>query len=186
MPQLKDSLQFDACTPGDYGVVAEIYNAHIRGGQATMDQQLKAAKDIEGWVQGFHQREALYVLKRAGEAIGWGIIKRYSEREGYRKACETAIYLKPEETRKGYGTLMKKELLKRCQAFGYHHLVAKIFAVNEASIAYNLRLGYEIVGVQKEIGWVNGQWMDIVIMQYLFPDHSTTHHQTIRQPFDHD
>lgn len=58
----------------------------------------------------------------------------------------------------------------RCRELNYHHLVAKIFAVNETSIKYNERLGYTIVGQQKEIGWKDGQWTDVVIMQYLFRD----------------
>ena len=48
------------------------------------------------------------------------------------------------------------------------HLVAKIWARNEVSVSYNLKLGYEIVGVQRKIGFVNGEWVDVVIMQYVF------------------
>ena len=57
--------------------------------------------------------------------------------EGYAKACETAIYLRSAETRKGYGTLMKKWIIEKCRELGYHHLVAKIFSSNSASIEYN-------------------------------------------------
>lgn len=62
---------------------------------------------------------------------------------------------------------MKKQLIEECKAMDYHHLVAKIFATNKASIQYNLNLGYTIVGYQKEVGFKNGQWMDIAIMQYI-------------------
>ena len=164
------NVVFSSCTPADYQGVAEIYNEHITERQSTMDQVLKTGSDIEGWVRKFHSREKLFVLKRNGTLIGWSIIKRYSDREGYSTACETAVYLKSKETRKGYGSFMKKEMLKICKELGYHHLVAKIFAVNTSSIEYNKSLGYEIVGIQKEIGKVNGKWMDIVIMQYVFKE----------------
>ncbi len=164
----KEQLQFLLAEVADYEAIAEIYNEHILARKSTMDQVLKKAADIQRWIEQFNDRERLFVLKREGQTIGWGIIKRYSNREGYRFACETAIYLKGEERRKGYGSYMKKEILKHCKALGYHHLVAKIFAINKGSIEYNRRLGYEIVGVQKQIGVVNGKWMDIVIMQYVF------------------
>ena len=116
-------------------------------------------------MQKFHDRERLYVLRDdENVVIGWGIIKRYSDRDGYRFACETAVYLTQPELGKGYGTLMKLFLIDRCKEMDYHHLVAKIFATNTASIEYNRKLGYEIVGRQKEIGFKNGTWMDIVIM----------------------
>jgi L-amino acid N-acyltransferase YncA len=155
------------CTPADTPAVASIYNEYIQRGNATMDEQLKTADDIQQWLDHFNERECLYVLKRSETVIGWGIIKRYSEREGYRFACETAVYLTATEIGKGYGSFLKRFLIDRCRELEYHHLVAKIFATNTASIEYNRKLGYEIVGRQKEIGFKNGQWMDIVIMQYL-------------------
>lgn len=166
----QQSVVFELSKPEDYEGIAEIYNEHIQLGQSTMDQSPKKAKDIEGWVEKFHDRERLFVLKKNQRLIGWSIIKRYSDREGYNTTCETAIYLKSTETRKGYGSLMKKEMLKLCKSLGYHHLVAKVLSVNTASIEYNKRLGYEIVGTQKEIGKINGKWIDVVIMQYLFKE----------------
>ena len=62
---------------------------------------------------------------------------------------------------------MKKWIIAKCKELGYHHLVAKIFATNKASIAYNQKLGYEIVGTQREIGYVDGRWQDVTIMQLL-------------------
>jgi L-amino acid N-acyltransferase YncA len=138
------------CTPADTPAVASIYNEYIQRGNATMDEQLKTADDIQQWLDHFNERECLYVLKRSETVIGWGIIKRYSEREGYRFACETAVYLTATEIGKGYGSFLKRFLIDRCRELEYHHLVAKIFATNTASIEYNRKLGYEIVGRQKK------------------------------------
>ncbi len=147
--------------------VMDVYNEHIAAGMSTMDQQPKTLAEIKGWFKGFLEGELIVMIEEGERTLGWGIIKRYSEREGYAKACETAIYLKSGETRKGYGTLTKKWIINKCRSLGYHHLVAKIYASNAASIAYNKQLGYELVGIQKEIGWVNDQWQDVTIMQLI-------------------
>lgn len=164
---MKDSLQLQKASPEDYQAIADIYNVYIRDGGQTMEERLHRADDIAAWVGKFHDREGLFVLKETNKLLGWGIIKRYSDREGYRFACETAVYLWPEEVGKGYGSFIKKELIKICRQWKYHHLVAKIFASNEGSILYNQKLGYEIVGRQRAIGFKKGQWVDIVIMQLL-------------------
>ena len=165
---MSQAPQIEPAQPADFDAIAEIYNEYIRLGNATMEESLKTGADILGWVEKFNDRERLYVLRTAaGQAIGWGIIKRYSDREGYRFACETAVYLTGTELGKGYGTRMKLFLIERCRELEYHHLVAKIFATNTASIEYNRKLGYEIVGQQREIGFKNGMWMDIVIMSLL-------------------
>ena len=158
---------FTLAQENDYQAIADIYNEYISQGGQTMEEKIHNAEDIASWVNAFNDREQLLVLKRDLHVLGWGIIKKYSTRYGYRFACETAIYLRSDELRKGYGSYMKRELIEICKSLDYHHLVAKIFATNEASINYNLKLGYEIVGRQKEIGFKNGQWMDVVIMQYI-------------------
>lgn len=164
---LNKNIEIKKAKSADYQKIAEIYNEYILLGNATMQDTFYDGEKIKSWIDNFNDRERLYVLKDGESVIGWGIIKKYSEREGYRFACETAIYLTQSELRKGYGSLMKKFIISACKSLNYRHLVAKIFATNTASIEYNLRLGYTIVGRQKEIGFKNGQWMDIVIMQYV-------------------
>lgn len=157
-------------TTTDYQSIAEIYNEYIRSGTATMDEELKTSEHIAAWVNKFNDRERLYVLRKEEQVIGWCIIKKYSNREGYRYACETAVYLTAAETGKGYGSMMKRYLIEQCRALNYRHMVAKIFATNTVSIRYNEKLGYTIVGTQKEIGFRNGKWQDIVIMQNILKD----------------
>ena len=151
----------------NFGRIASIYNESITNGQITMDEELKHEGHITAWVAGFSDREHLYEVLRNEEVIGWGLIKRYSDREGYRFACETSVYLTESETGKGYGKQVKEVLIEECRTFQYRHLVAKIMAHNEKSIAYNARLGYTTVGVQKDIGFRDGEWQDVVIMQYI-------------------
>lgn len=163
----RDQLFIEVAQTSDFSIIAAIYNEYIELGNATMEENLQTAENIAAWVNKFNERERLYVVKVNEQVIGWGIIKRYSDRNGYRFACETAIYLTYSEIGKGYGSTLKKYLIEQCKQLNYRHLVAKIFATNKASIQYNLKLGYTIVGTQKEIGFRNNQWQDIVIMQLL-------------------
>jgi L-amino acid N-acyltransferase YncA len=151
----------------DYQIVASIYNEYIKLGTASMEETLKTTKDIAGWIQNFHDREKLFVFTEDKNVIGWGIIKRYSDREGYRFACETAVYFTESKLGNGYGTTMKKYLIEQCKQLKYKHLVAKVFAKNTGSIVYNEKLGYTVVGRQDQIGFKNDQWIDMIIMQYI-------------------
>ncbi|MBK8703299.1 MAG: N-acetyltransferase [Saprospiraceae bacterium] len=174
--QMHSDLLIPSCTVfieqasnSDLPAIAAIYNEYILQGDTTMEEDLFDSDRIQRWVSGFHDREKLFVLKNAEHrVIGWGVIKRFSERAGYRTTCETSVYLTKQECGKGYGTFLKKYILEACKQMGYHHLVARVLASNKASIAYNLRLGYEIAGIQKEVGMKNGQWEDVVLMQYIF------------------
>ena len=157
-------------TSADAAAVAEIYNQSIAAGGASLDEIPRTAADVRRQIAGFHSRETILVLERGEEILGWGIIKRYSDRAGYRFTCETAVYLRHHLTRRGLGSRIKRALIERCRRYGYHHLVAKILAGNAASIEYNKKLGYELVGTQRQVGYQGGRWQDVVIQQLVLED----------------
>ena len=41
-------------------------------------------------------------------------------------------------------------------------------ARNKVSIHYNQKLGYELVGIQKQIGFTDGEWVDVAILHLVF------------------
>ncbi len=161
------TINIRTATLTDCKVIASINNEHISKGLSSMETEPRTALHFKNVLKKFNNRELIQCLVQNDEVIGWGIIKRYSDREGYRTACETAIYLRANQVGKGFGSMMKRSLIEKCKELGYHHLVAKIFSTNKASIEYNRKLGYQIVGVQKEIGIINGKWLDVTIMQLI-------------------
>ncbi len=163
----KSVLSIRPAQPEDYGEIASIYNEAITHGGITMDGNVYGAQDIEAIVQKMNHREALLVADLATKVIGWGVIKRYSDRIGYQLCCETSTYLTFSETGKGYGNVLQEALMAEVKAYGYHHIVAKILAANQGSIRFHQRFGFEIVGIQKEIGFMNNTWHDVVIMQCI-------------------
>ena len=149
----------------DATAIANIYNQYL--GVATMDLIPYTKESVEQTIGDQNERECFLVAFLDSSCIGWGQIKKYSDRKGYHYACETAVYLHEDFLGKGYGSTLKKAIIETCRQLDYKHLVAKIQADNEVSIHYNRRLGYDIVGTQKRIGHVDGNWKDVVIMQLL-------------------
>ena len=165
-----DQLVMRDATVADAAVIAEIYNETAEARYGTMDLVLKTPAIMASQIRSFDRRETIMLLERNREVIGWGIIKKYSPRIGYQFCGETSVFLRHSEIRKGYGSYIKSALIERCKVYGYHHLVARIWASNTASIEYNKRRGYEMVGIQREIGYVDGEWQDVAVMQLVLDD----------------
>ena len=159
MPELRDAKQTDA------EAIARIYNASIAARDSTMQLEPVTAVDVETWIEQLSPREALLVLDATDAILGWGILKQYSDRGGYRFTGETSVYLQRDQTGRGYGSMLQEALIARSRSYDYHHLVAKIWATNEASLGLYRKFGFSMVGVQKEVGCVDGQWQDVAIMQ---------------------
>ncbi|MEM7795371.1 MAG: N-acetyltransferase family protein [Cyanobacteria bacterium P01_C01_bin.118] len=165
----RSSLKIRPAELEDCGAIASIYNEAIAHGGITMDGQLQTAEDIQALLAKFNQREVLLVAEVDSSVVGWGVIKRYSDRIGYQVCCETSVYLSFSETGKGYGEPLQRSLIKRVSELGYYHIIAKILGNNQGSIRFHQRLGFTVVGIQKDIGYIDGTWHDVVILQYLLP-----------------
>jgi len=164
-----EPVQIKPCRAADYGAIAAIYNEAIATGSITFDTCRFEAQDIQAWVDKFCDRECLLVIERHQQILGWGIVKQYSDRPGYRVCCETSIYLTFSAKGQGLGKRLQTALLQKVVELGYHHVVVKIVATNDGSIAFHKSFGFEMVGVQKEIGHVAGRWQDVAIMQLILP-----------------
>jgi phosphinothricin acetyltransferase len=178
LPVPRPGLTLRPAQPADAPALAAIYNESVLARAITFDLDPKPPQYFTDLLAGLQDGEELLVLEDSGEAepqlpnprpslLGFGRIFRYSDRLGYRTTAETSVYVLKAVQRKGYGSLLKQALLDRARALGYHHLVAKVTTNNTASIEYNRRFGYTDVGVQREVGWVDGAWRDVLIMQLV-------------------
>jgi len=154
----------------DWDRMAHIYNEAIHSSRSTMDLIPVDANYFRKLTDSFTPRECLLVAEHATHIAAWGIVKQYSDRPGYALACETSVYVAEDFHGQGIGTDLQAAVIKKAWGYGYRHLVAKILAVNETSIRFHHHFDYQIAGIQKNIGFLNGNWHDIVIMQRLLTD----------------
>ena len=164
---VSQNLAYRQADLSDSATIAQILNENIEQGGVTLWTKSFTVADIQSMLENLSIRERVFILSLDDNIIGWGSIRQYHPKEGYARACETSVFLRRTYVNKGYGTPFKKFILTECKNLDYHHIHAKIIASNKISIAYNLKLGYTLVGIQKEIGYVNGQYCDVAIMQLL-------------------
>lgn len=158
--QVREAVEQDAADIG------RIYNYYVDAGGATFD----TAHWSEGHVREIldcQPQECWLVGVDSGVIVGWASARRYSLRYGYRFCCETAIYLMPSALGRGIGDALQQQLEQHCRQCGIHHAVARIIADNQRSMAFHRRHGYQLVGVQQEIGHMGGRWVDVAILQKI-------------------
>ncbi len=153
-------------TPTDAAAIVRIYNLHVDLGGSTFDAAHWSEQQVRGLLVS-SVPEAWLVAERDGSLAGWASARWYSLRHGYRWTMETAIYLEPSSIGKGIADSLQLRLEQHCCDHHIHHLVAKIIADNQRSLAFHYRHGYELVGIQKEIGHMEGSWKDVAILQKL-------------------
>lgn len=151
--------------PKDFDRVAHIYNQYL--GTATLYTTPTDATYFQQLIASFDQREALWVVEEDGKVVGWGKLSKYSYKYGYRFACETSIFLDKNNLGKKLGSPFQQYLIEQAKVLEYKHICAKIMAVNTRSIEFHKKFGFEVVGIQKQIGYAHNQWHDVAILQLI-------------------
>ena len=101
------------------------------------------------------------VATRDGVVIGYAYASQHRTRSAYRSSVDVAVYAHEDARGQGVGRALYEELLPRAAAHGYHAAFAGIALPNEASVALHEAIGFEPVGVYREVGRKFGRWLDV-------------------------
>ena len=79
---------------------------------------------------------------------------------------EDSVYLADGMGGRGLGTALLGELIARCEAGPWRQMLAIVGdSANLASVALHRRLGFELVGTLRSVGFKLGRWVDTPLMQ---------------------
>ena len=154
-------------TTADAAAIAEIYNQGIADRIATFETRLRTADDVRGR---FTPSQPSVVVVDAGEVIAFASTSAYSSRECYSGIAEFSVYVARDQRRHGAGRIAMQALLREAQQHGFWKLLSRIFVENTASRALMRNLGFREVGVYHKHGKLDGQWRDVVIVEYLIEE----------------
>ena len=106
------------------------------------------------------------VAEDGGRVLGYAYAGPYRTRPAYRSTVEDSIYVAPGAQGRGVGRALLARLLEESRARGFRQMVAVIGdSQNAASIGVHRALGFDLVGVFKDVGYKHGRWLDSVLMQ---------------------
>jgi phosphinothricin acetyltransferase len=165
MPQ--GALAIRRATPGDLPEIMRIYNEALVERIATADMQERTLEERTEWFRQFDDRYPIWVgtsPEQGQRVLAYGVLYKYSPREGYRFAAENGVYISRDARGKGYGRAMLEHVISEAKRIGFKYILAKIFAHNEASIRLHAALGFKELGLQKQIVEMDGRWYDVLLM----------------------
>jgi L-amino acid N-acyltransferase YncA len=153
----------------DAEAIRDIYNREVTGSTVTFDLVPRTLEDQHAWLAehaGAHPA-VVAVDAGSGRVLGFGSLSPYRSRPAYSTTVEDSVYVEESARGMGVGRALLAELVRLAQVHGFHAVMAKIVGGHDASIALHRACGFEIVGVEKEIGRKFGRWLDVVLMQRL-------------------
>lgn len=177
--------------PDDGSVIRRIYNTEVTGSKLNFDIIQWTAADQDAWLARHRGAYPAVVavadpadrsassagtpgtpqeptLGAGGDVVlGFGALSRFRSRPAYATTVEDSVYVDRHRRGLGVGRALLAELVRLAAEHGFHTVIARVVGHNEASIALHRACGFEVVGIEKEVGRKHGRWLDVVELQLL-------------------
>lgn len=160
-------MQIRLARLGDAEAIRAIYNVEVTTSTVTFDLEPRSLEVQQQWLSQRSGAHAVLVAEEAGEVIGFASLSPYRDRPAYRTSVEDSVYIHRDHHGRGVGRALMTELVEVATSHGFHTMLARIVAGHEASIGLHRAVGFEVVGVEREVGRKFGKWLDVVVMQRL-------------------
>jgi L-amino acid N-acyltransferase YncA len=151
----------------DAEAIRAIYNVEVTTSTVTFDLEPRSLEVQQQWLSQRSGAHAVLVADDAGEVIGFASLSPYRDRPAYRTSVEDSVYIHRAHHGRGVGRALMTELVEVATSHGFHTMLARIVAGHEASIGLHRAVGFDVVGVEREVGRKFGKWLDVVVMQRL-------------------
>lgn len=163
-----DGVKSRLATHDDAEAIRAIYNSEVVGSTVTFDMVPRTVEDQLAWLDdhsGAHP--AIVAVDDVDRVRGFASLSPYRPRPAYRMTVEDSIYVHGDTRGEGVGRLLLGELMVLAEAHGFHSVMARIVDGHQASIALHRACGFELVGVERQVGRKFARWLDVALMQRI-------------------
>jgi len=160
-------IRVRVATPADAAVICTIYNQGIEDRVATLETHLRTPEERRQWLATRSPRHPVVVAEAGGEVVGWGSLNLYNPRKAYGYVADFSVYVERRWRGKGVGSTLLPRLIELAREHGFHKMVLSAFPSNEAGMALYEKFGFRTVGIMKEMGKLDGKWVDTILMEKI-------------------
>lgn len=164
-----DPVEIRPATRADAAAILGIYNREVLESTATFDLVPRTLEQQQEWLAA---RSGVFsavvaVEPTTRQVIGFAALSPYKERAAYSTTVENSVYVHRDHGGRGVGTALMHHLITIATDSGFHSIIARIEAGGTASRALHASVGFELVGIEREVGRKFGRWLSVAVMQRL-------------------
>jgi len=151
----------------DASAIMAIYNVEVENHTSTFDLVARTLDDQQRWITERSGAFAAVVATIGDDVVGFASLSPYKERAAYRTTVEDSVYVSREHPRLGIGRLLMQHVVGIAAESGFHSVMARVEATGTASRALHEACGFELIGVEREVGRKFNRWLDVAVMQLM-------------------
>jgi phosphinothricin acetyltransferase len=151
--------------------IRAIYNHEVTATTSTFDLVPRSLADQQRWLEA--RAGAFAAIVAVDDALpgspiaGFASLSAYKDRAAYSTTVEDSVYVDRRAGGRGVGTMLLTRLIDVARESGFHTVMARIEAGGTASRALHTKCGFELVGIERQVGRKFNRWLDVAVMQRL-------------------
>jgi phosphinothricin acetyltransferase len=161
------AIEIRLATLDDAAAIMAIYNIEVLNHASTFDLVPRTLAEQRGWIAQRSGAFAAVVAVLGGEVVGFASLSPYKERAAYRTTVEDSVYVSRDHPRRGIGRALLDHVVTMARETGFHSVIARVEASGTGSRALHEACGFELVGIERQVGRKFNRWLDVAVFQLL-------------------
>jgi L-amino acid N-acyltransferase YncA len=153
-------------TPADAEAALEVYAPYVRNTGISFEYDVPTVAEFEKKIEKITSQYPWLVCECDSVIAGYAYGSTHRDRTGYQWSPEVTVYLDERFHRRGIASALYTALFKMLKMQGYYNLFAGVLVTNTKSVEFHRAMGFEDIGLFKNIGYKLGEWHTNLWLQH--------------------
>lgn len=173
------TLQLRLATIDDAEQILAIYAPIVRETTISFEHDVPTLDEMQTRIQKYLQHYPYLVCEdtQNGQIAGYAYASLHRGRWAYQWSVECSAYVHTDYRKQGIGRTLYRTLFNILREQGFYNVYAGVTQPNPTSVAFHEAIGFEMLGMYKNIGYKLGEWHDVIwyalALQDTYPDNPT-------------
>jgi L-amino acid N-acyltransferase YncA len=155
-------MKIRAAISSDAEAIAAIYAPIVRDTFISFELDPPSVEEMRSRISTTTRRFPWLVCVDDSNAVtGYVYASAHRSRAAYQWSVDTTAYVRADRRGQGIGRALYTALFDELAALGYFQAFAGIALPNDASVALHEAVGFERIGVYRNVGYKCGAWRDV-------------------------
>jgi phosphinothricin acetyltransferase len=183
---MNDTYTIRLAEKKDYAAILEIYTPFITDTAITFDCDVQSVEEFSKKIDETMLRFPWLVCELNNEVVGYAYASKHRDRSAYQWSVESSVYVSPGLHQKGVGRSLYAVLFELLSMQDVINVYAGITLPNTKSERFHEAIGFQTIGVYKNIGyklgrWHDVKWMELSLSQHPIPPRTPIYFSAIRE-----
>ena len=163
------NIRFEKLGEGDREAVIDLFNYYIENSFAAYPEKKVPYGLFDQFLALTEGYPAFTVRdeEQADRIVGFAFLRPYHPLADFQRAAEITYFIEPGYTGQGIGSRILERITGEARRKGIDTILANVSSLNESSLRFHERHGFEECGRFRRVAKKKGQDLDVVWMQKI-------------------